>query len=447
MRKNIARNYPELPVDQGELYLGIDFGTTGVRATIVDAAETVVADARRPLPDPTLIAGRPTQDPRLWWSTFEQVIGDLDKSLRDRKLAIRDIDALAIDGTSGTMLLSDSHLNPVTPALMYNSGNFQTEAVDIEKHAPPGSITLGENSGLARLLHLQSLDETNEAHFCMHQADWIAARLMNKGGYSDENNVLKLGYDLEGETWPAWFEQCGVKTKLLPRVHRVGRKMGSAESPTARELGFSSATKVIAGTTDSNAAFLAAGARHNGEGVTSLGTTLAIKLISDRPVQSVDHGIYSHRIGDLWLAGGASNSGGAALLKYFDVRELETLSKAMDPERDTELDYYPLPKTGERFPVNDPDLEPLESPRPKDDRLFLQALLEGIARIEARGYALLQELGAPALSRIYTSGGGAKNAVWTRMRSRICNVPVTEARNVNPAFGSALLAKGNIPSL
>ncbi|MGI9571082.1 MAG: FGGY-family carbohydrate kinase, partial [Desulfobulbia bacterium] len=296
------------------------------------------------------------------------------------------------------------------------------------------------------LLYLQSLDAQRNSTYCMHQADWIAGQLMRLGGHSDENNVLKLGYDLEAQCWPHWFEECGVRTELLPHVHGVGQQIGIAENTIVRELGFSVGMKVIAGTTDSNAAFLAAGARKKGEGVTSLGTTLAIKYISDKSIQSVEHGIYSHRIGNLRLAGGASNSGGAALLKYFSIQEIETLSNNMDANQETGLDYYPLPKIGERFPINDPYLEPREIPRPEDDQIFLQAMFEGIARIEAKGYALLEELGAPKLTRIFTSGGGAKNRVWTEIRSRINNVPTTEALNVNPAYGSALLAKGIIPN-
>jgi len=433
-------------VNQTKLYLGVDFGTTGVRATVVDTAETTIADTRRSLPDPTLDDGRPTQDPNIWWSVFVETIGELGYRLKDQNYSIKEIDAIAVDGTSGTMLLCDVHLDPVTPALMYNSGNFNTEACEISKFAPEGSITRGQNSGLARLLHLQSLDNQKSGIYCMHQADWIAGRLMQRGGNSDENNALKLGYDSEAEDWPGWFKDCGIRTELLPRVHRVGKQMGIVNKSMAREFGFSPGLRIIAGTTDSNAAFLAAGACRNGEGVTSLGTTLAIKLISHKPVQSINHGVYSHRIGEFWLAGGASNSGGAALLKYFNIRELETLSQKMNPEHDTGLDFYPLPKPGERFPVNDPDLNPRESPRPADDQQFLQGMFEGIARIEARGYALLHELGAPKLSQIFTSGGGAGNRVWTRIRSRVSKVPVTEARNVNPAYGSALLAKGNIPS-
>jgi sugar (pentulose or hexulose) kinase len=63
------------------------------------------------------------------------------------------------------------------------------------------------------------------------------------------------------------------------------------------------------GTTDSIAAFLASGANKAGQAVTSLGSTLAIKLISKVPVDDSEKGIYSHRLDDTWLVGGASNVG------------------------------------------------------------------------------------------------------------------------------------------
>ena len=81
----------------------------------------------------------------------------------------------------------------------------------------------------------------------------------------------------------------------------------------------------------------------------------------------------------------------------------------------TGLDYYPLPGTGERFPVNDPALTLRLAPRPADRVVFLQGLLEGIARIEARGYELLAELGAPQLTALGTTGGGAQNPARERI--------------------------------
>ena len=101
-----------------------------------------------------------------------------------------------------------------------------------------------------------------------------------------------------------------------------------------------------------------------GDGVTSLGTTLTLKLLSDKPVFAPDFGIYSHRIGEQWLAGGASNTGGAAIGKFFTAEDIARLTPLLDPDHPTGLDYYPLPRPGERFPVNDPNFQPRLEPRP-----------------------------------------------------------------------------------
>ncbi len=100
-----------------------------------------------------------------------------------------------------------------------------------------------------------------------------------------------------------------------------------------------------------------------------------------------------------------------------------------------------MPRTGERFPVNDPTLAPRLTPRPADDAEFLHGLLESLARIEARGYALLAELGASPLGRVETAGGGARNPVWTRIRQRLLGVPVMRAMHTEAAYGAALLAR------
>ncbi|HAO10599.1 MAG TPA: carbohydrate kinase, partial [Planktothrix sp. UBA8407] len=71
---------------------------------------------------------------------------------------------------------------------------------------------------------------------------------------------------------------------------------------------------------------------------------------------------------------------------------------------------------------------------------FLQGLLEGIAKIEAQGYQLLQQLGATPLTQVYTAGGGAKNPVWTAIRQRYLNVNMVNSIHTEAAYGSALLA-------
>jgi sugar (pentulose or hexulose) kinase len=143
----------------------------------------------------------------------------------------------------------------------------------------------------------------------------------------------------------------------------------------------------------------------------------------------------------MWLAGGASNTGGAALLRFFTSGQMRDLEPALDPTRPTGLDFWPLPTRGERFPVADPAMESRHEPRPESDVLFFQALLEGIARVEQRAYARLEELGAPRLRSVRTVGGGAANSGWTAIRERMLAVPMHKPTSEQAAYGTALLAR------
>lgn len=431
------------------LALGIDIGTSGVRTAVIDDAGEPVAMARVEMARvemaaPARIDGRPGQDPEIWWAAVEACLDAQATELRRHGRAMAEIGALAVDGTSGTLVLVDRKLRPVTPGLMYDSAGFDAAAEAIARVAPSDSIARGSGSALARLLFLQTLDPERRARYAQDQAGWVAARLMAKGGRADESNVLKLGYDPEQRCWPDWLRAAGVRIELLPEVHPVGAPLGRLDRAIARRFGFREEARVVAGTTDSNAAFLASGADHLGDGVTSLGTTLAIKLLTDRPVTDPARGIYSHRLETLWLAGGASNSGGGVLLAHFAREDLERMAGDLDPDQPTGLDYYPLTRPGERFPVSDPHLAPRLTPRPASDVAFYQGLLEGIANIEQQGYAALADLGCPPVRRVFSAGGGAQNAAWTRIRARTLGVPLVAPTSEDAAIGTARIAAGRL---
>jgi sugar (pentulose or hexulose) kinase len=80
------------------------------------------------------------------------------------------------------------------------------------------------------------------------------------------------------------------------------------------------------------------------------------------------------------------------------------------------------------------------TPRPPDDTVFLQALFEGIAKVEALGYRRLAELGGPRLNRVTTVGGGAANGTWSRIRETALGVPVLACTSDEAAIGVARLA-------
>ncbi len=416
--------------------LGIDVGTSGGRGVVIDSEGRVLAEASVCMPAARRDGAQREQSPELWWETVYFVLRALAA-----KTPPGEIDALAVDATSATLLLTDADGRPLGPALMYNDARATREAELIAAVAPTDCAAHGAGSALAKLLWLQSQPAMRQARHALHQADWIAGRLSGRFGISDENNALKLGYDPLRRRWPDWLARLDVDHALLPEVVPPGTAIGTLNAPKIRALGYRKDLAIVAGTTDSVAAFIATGADMPGDAVTSLGSTLVLKLLSAQPLFAPACGIYSHRLGDLWLAGGASNSGGAVLLEYFTVEQLEALTPTLDAATPTGLDYYPLVTPGERFPRNDPALAPRLSPRPADDARFLQGMLEGIAAIEAAGYARLRELGAPSPRRILTVGGGARNPAWTATRRRaLPGIPFETPRSDQACHGAAMLA-------
>ena len=417
------------------LSLGLDFGTSACRGCIIDAEARVLAEARTPLPPPQRSGPAVEQDPECWWQALAKTLDQLTSTV-----PMASVGALAVDATSATLLCCDAAGNPLTPALMYNDARATGEAEQLARVAPGDSAAHGASSSLAKLLWLRRTPAGKQARYALHQADWLLGRLGGRYGVSDENNALKLGYDILRREWPDWLARLDIPHELFPEVVPAGRVIGQLADTWCRRWGFTAGTRLVSGTTDSTAAFIATGAGA-GEAVTSLGSTLVLKVLSARPVFDPGSGVYSHRIGDLWLAGGASNSGGAVLQHYFSTQEISRLTQLLHPESPTGLDYYPLLSTGERFPVNDPQLAPRLDPRPTDDAVFLQGLLEGIAGIEKTGYQRLAELGAPWPDRVITTGGGAVNRPWRTIRERRLGVPVVAAGHQEAAYGAALLAR------
>jgi hypothetical protein len=431
---------PPAPKKKPEaVFLGIDLGSGGCRLCAIDEQRRVVATAQTPIPAATKRGSEISQDPNLWWQAVSTGLHELFKTVAPERVR-----RIAIDGTSGTLLLCDRDGTPISDAILYNDGRALAQAERIAAYAVRHSGAHGVGSALAKLLWFHDKNLHRTAAFAAHQADWIMGKLTGRWGHSDYNNCLKLGYNAEAMRWPEWLAALDINMELLPTVHASGEPVATISTESARAFGLPPECEVVAGTTDGVASFLAAGGHRPGHAVTSLGSTLVLKLLSDKPVFAPEHGVYSHRLGRYWLAGGASNSGGAVLLQYFDIGQMEEMTPLLDPEQFTGLDYYPLLDIGERFPHNDPKKIAVLEPLPNNSVTFFQGLLEGIARIEAQGYELLQQLGAPAVSELRTTGGGSRNPAWQRLRERILGVPMKKPVSDQAAYGSALLAAGLI---
>ena len=445
------------------LFIGIDLGTSGCRAIAIDEQGETQASAVTSLPTPIRINHGVEQDPTLWWEAVCTCLSDITTRINSH-----DVVAIAVDGTSATLLLTDAEGNPLTPALMYNDARAKQQAETIAQIAPTNTAAQGASCALAKLLwfyqgfyqdnNLTEVDRGQVAH-ALHQADWVTAKLCNRFGLCDINNSMKLGFDAQHNRWPPWLSnllnQKNIPLNILPEVVTPGTVVGQLTTELAQQFNLPADTNIVAGTTDSTASFIATGATNVGDAVTALGSTLVVKVISDTPVFAPEFGVYSHPLvnvaennekGQRWLVGGASNSGGAVLKQFFSAQQLQEMTHLLKPDTPTGLHYYPLPAIGERFPVNDPHKAPRLEPRPENDVIFFQGMLEGIASIEARGYELLTKLGAPDPVTIRTTGGGAKNGAWTKIRENMLNHEginpnFLDATHTEAAYGTALIAR------
>jgi len=417
------------------VYLGIDLGTSGCRAMAIDAKNHILHSTSTDLP-PVIIEGiTRRQDPQLWWQAVERVLDDLFRQIDPQRVR-----RIAVDGTSGTVLITDSQGTPLHDALMYHDQRAPMYAEHLKAMAPPNHPVLSPGSGLVKLLWLSAQVEKSQIAHCLHQADWIVGRLTDQYGFSDPNNCLKTGFNTEHDTWPRWMDTLPLDSDWLPVVQQPGTVVAPVSEAMAQRFNLPADTEVVSGTTDSTASFIATGAQQASDAVTILGSTLVIKVLATQPIFAAEYGVYSQPLGDLWLVGGASNSGGAVLRQYFTDEQLQAMTPQLKPEQPTGLNYYPLVEKGERFPINDPGLLPQLTPRPDDDVEFFQGILEGIARIEKRGYELLAELGAPYPARVLTAGGGSVNPGWTSLRRNLLNVAVETAPHTDAAYGAALIA-------
>lgn len=377
----------------------------------------------------------------------------------------------AVAGTSASVLLVDAGGDwrvPLAPARLYSDGASPAAVALLRGLAKGGHTAAAPTASAAKAVDWWLAGEEGppssplaaalaaaSAPTVASAADWIAALLAGDASrlaFTDDNNALKAGWDPAGAgRYEPWLAAHPVSAWLPPTVVRPGGATVRVSAAAPSSL-LPAGCLVTGGTTDSIAAYVAALGPDPPAvptAVTSLGSTLALKLASPVRIDDPAAGVYSHRLGNDWLVGGASNVGCAALADFFSPAQLGALSAAIDPSLPSRTDFYPLPAglVGERFPVPDPAATARVSPRPSDDAAFLAGLLEGIARVEAAGYARLAALGAPSPARVLTAGGGGMNSVWAAIRARVMGLregDVGPALNGEAAYGAALLARAGV---
>ncbi|MEA2300065.1 MAG: D-ribulokinase [Solirubrobacteraceae bacterium] len=408
-------------------WLGLDLGTSGVRALAVSADGRVLGRGDRRV-ESRRDGPRHEQSPEDWWDAVGGATHDaLDELSADR------VRGLAVCGTSGTILLVDPRNGaPLTPGLMYDDARAAAQA---DRFGAPTSWAL------SKLLWLVDHDpELAAAGRLAHQPDFITRRLAGAPVPTDSSHALKTGYDLAAEEWPRRVTDA-LPGGLLPEVVRPGTILGSVCPAAAAHTGLAPGTPIVAGMTDGCAAQIAAGALGVGDWSSVLGTTLVIKGVTEASLDDPAHGLYSHRAPDgEWLPGGASSAGAGALEAAFPGRDLDALTRAAAPHAETRVIAYPLAGRGERFPFRAPDAEGFVVGEPAGDAELFAALLQGLAFVERLCFDVLDHRGAPIDGELTLTGRAAANRRLSQLRADVLGRPVRLVDHGESAFGMAILA-------
>lgn len=425
----------------GSLYAGIDVGTQSVRVLVVDAEGAVYGAASAPLTSHR-DGPRHEQDPGQWW---DAVTSACTKALAEAPAdAVR---AVAVDATSGTMLLTDADGRAVTPGLMYDDTRAADEAAEISEAGHELWAALGYGRmqpawALPKLAWLLRHQPPPDAARMVHQGDFIAGRLAGRVVPVDTSTALKTGCDARDVTWPTdLLDRLAVPPRMLPDLVLPGTPVGRVAEATSQETGLPAGTLVVAGMTDGCAAQLGSGALEPGSWNTVLGTTLVLKGVAPELVRDPYGAVYSHRSPDgAWLPGGASSSGAGAIAVQLPDRDLDALATAARYEPSGALAYPLASARGERFPFVAPDATGFVLGRPESDTELYAALVQGIAYIERLCFDYLDLLGAPTGGRVVLTGGSTKSPYVRQIRADVLGRPLALVENAEPALGMAVLA-------
>ena len=402
-----------------DFFGGLDFGTRCARISIINAKKKLIYSN-------SVRYDYNLKNPSSWIDSCEKLLISLPLDIK------RNIFNLAISGNFETLTAFNLRGDTLGEAITFSQFCNVNEKL-IESKTIGSDHLQSLHSRLAKELKL--INKYGENILLRYQSDFITGWFLKDWSFGEEGNNLRLGWDLIRESWPINYLNNSWQ-KCLPLIIESGKIMGQIDSQLAERFNLNNKIQIISGTTNSNAAFLSAGLEAK-EGLTILGTTIVVKKINKTPIKG--KGITSHRVCGDWICGGASNAGCGVLSKFFSDSEIEELSRQINTSKETSLNLLPLNSRGERFPINNPFLEPILSPRPVSDALYLHALFEGLARIEQKGWEKLYELTGSLPKRIVTVGGGSKNPQWRTIREKIIKIPIVSCKK-STSFGTALLA-------
>jgi xylulokinase len=435
------------------MYLGLDCGTSGLKALLTDEGGEPVASAARGYTPDRPRAGWSEQNPDDWANAMAGAIADL------RSSAGRRLSALKAVGFSGQMhgaVLLDRADKPIRPAILHNDGRAFLEADELARDYPDLAQVVGvkpmpgftgpklkwiarNEPGARRLVNM-----------LLSPKDYLRLKLSGERASDMSDAAGTWLLDEARRDWsPEAFAACDADLAWAPPLFEGSAQVGRIRPKAADMLGLPRGVLLAAGGGDAAVGAVGLGAIAPGEAFISLGTATQLIVATDQyrsaPEQLVH--AFAHALPNRWYAMAAMLNGAGALA--FAGRLLGASSDALEREAATD---YPGPGallflpylSGERTPLDDAHargvLFGMSEATSRAD--VARAVMEGVALTLADARDCLGLAGA-CIERVSLIGGGAKSALWTRMIAAATGFAIVRMKGgeTGPAYGAARLAR------
>jgi xylulokinase len=439
----------------GASLVGVDVGTTGVRAAAFDDRGAVLAQAARDCPPSVAGGGRAEADPGAWWRAAREALAEIGA-----RVPLAKVDAIGVTGQAPTAVLVDGDGEPLRSAVLWLDVRAEAEARRIEAVLGPGGAeAIGGNRMHAyylgpKLAWLAAHDAStfDRAGYVLEPHAFLVMRLTGRAVCDLSTAMLSAPlFDARTRAWSeAGARACSVPMHLLPPIARAEDVVGTVTREAAAATGLREGTAVVCGGGDFAASTLGSGVLADGEACVMLGTAGNLLMPMNTPRFDARL-IQSHHVGsDRWLALGGTLCGAA--LEWFrgacapgvPWETLEAEAAATDPRDMGDLTFLPY-LHGERTPVWDERargvLAGIDGGHGRGH--LYRALLEGIALGFRHCLAVAEEHGA-RFTEVVAANGAGKSALLRQTLADALGAAVTWRGGAAGAgatlAGAALLA-------
>jgi xylulokinase len=437
------------------MFLGIDIGTSSVKAVAVDEGQQLIASATAPL-----AISRPRelwseQNPEDWWVAVEQAVTELRRLAGPSWSGIR---AVGLSGQMHGVVLLDEAGLPLRPAILHNDGRAFAEADELNRRLPAIGAIAGVPAmpGFAapKLIWLRKHEPEvmDRARQMLLPKDYVRFRMTGSFATDmcDASGALLL--DGAKRQWsPEIAEACGIDLSLLPPALEGCAVSGQLKGAVAQAWGLAPGTIVAAGAGDAAAGAVGSGAINEGDAFISLGTAAQYFVTRESYRPAPEHLIHTfcHGLPQRWfqmaalLNGAGALAWAAGLLGRSDIGQLLAETEQAFTGAPSPVTFLPY-LSGERTPHNNPHAKGvLFGLTSGTSPLHVaQAVLEGVALSLADAQGFLAGTGGLPDS-IAVTGGGSRNRFWMKILASALGkaVVLQDGSETGPAFGAARLAR------